>query len=85
MTHMNKDIAGVFEWFSHESAHIGEQANEPNRRETFADLALLWAIAAVEYRNPPSRLSSNKGLPAPRGPGLDRLRRRPPTNATPRA
>jgi hypothetical protein len=88
VTHMNKDIAGVFEWFSQESAHIADQANEPNRRETFADLALLWAIAAVEYRNPPRwstgiprvGLSSNQGLPrAQRGPGLDRLRKRPPT------
>ena len=47
---MNKDIASVFEWFAQDSIHIAEQANEPKRRESVANLALLWAIAAAEYR-----------------------------------
>ena len=47
---MNKDIASVFEWFAQESKSIAEQANEPNRRERLADLALLWAIAASHRR-----------------------------------
>ena len=54
---MNKHIPGVFEWFAQENTRIAEQANEPKRRETFANLALLWAIMAVDYRghNPPSQ------------------------------
>ena len=47
---MNNDIASVFEWFAQDSIHIAEQANEPKRRECLGNLALLWAIAAAEYR-----------------------------------
>ena len=50
---MNKDIASVFEWFAQESTHIAEQANEPDRRERVATLALLWAIAASKHRRAP--------------------------------
>jgi hypothetical protein len=42
------DIASVFEWFAQESKSIAEQANEPKQRETFTELALLWATADSE-------------------------------------
>ena len=44
------DIASVFEWFAQESKSIGEQAAERERREKFAELALLWASAAQQCR-----------------------------------
>jgi hypothetical protein len=47
---MNKDIACLFEWFAQESTNIATQANEPQRREGLANLALLWRIAAAEHR-----------------------------------
>ena len=40
------DLTSVFAWFAQESVSIAEQANEPERRETFTHLALLWATAA---------------------------------------
>ena len=42
------DIASVFEWFAQESKSIAEQAAEPEQREKFAELALLWASAAQQ-------------------------------------
>jgi hypothetical protein len=36
------DLTSVFAWFAQ------EQANEPERRETFTQLALLWATAAQQ-------------------------------------
>ena len=42
------DIASVFEWFAQESKSIAEQANEPEQREMFTQLALLWATAAQQ-------------------------------------
>ena len=42
------DIASVFEWFAQESKSIAEQAAERERRETFTQLALLWASAAQQ-------------------------------------
>ena len=42
------DIASVFEWFAQESKSIAEQAAERERREKFAELALLWASAAQQ-------------------------------------
>ena len=42
------DIAGVFEWFAQESKSIAEQAAEREQRETFTQLALLWASAAQQ-------------------------------------
>ena len=42
------DIASVFEWFAQESKSIAEQAAEPEQREKFAELALLWATAAQQ-------------------------------------
>jgi hypothetical protein len=35
------DLTSVFAWFAQESISIAEQANEPERRETFTQLALL--------------------------------------------
>ena len=47
------NIASVFEWFAQESKSIAEQANEPEQRETFTQLALLWATccATVQRRS----------------------------------
>jgi hypothetical protein len=59
---MNKDIASVFEWFAQESIHIAEQANEPKRRESLANLALLWAIAAAEHRASPEGAVKTKAI-----------------------
>ena len=42
------DIASVFAWFAQESLSIAEQANEPKQRQTFTQLALLWATAAQQ-------------------------------------
>jgi hypothetical protein len=42
------DLTSVFAWFSQESISIAEQTNEPERRETFTQLALLWATAAQQ-------------------------------------
>ena len=42
------DIATVFEWFAQESISIAEQANEPEQRQAFTQLALLWATAAQQ-------------------------------------
>jgi hypothetical protein len=42
------DLTSVFAWFAQESVSIAEQANEPERRETFTQLALLWATAAQQ-------------------------------------
>jgi hypothetical protein len=42
------DLTSVFAWFAQESISIAEQANEPERRETFTRLALLWATAAQQ-------------------------------------
>ena len=42
------DIASVFAWFAQESIILAEQANEPKQRETFTQLALLWATAAQQ-------------------------------------
>jgi hypothetical protein len=42
------DIASLFAWFAQESISIAEQANEPEQRQTFTQLALLWATAAQQ-------------------------------------
>ena len=42
------DLTSVFAWFAQESISIADQANEPERRETFTRLALLWATAAQQ-------------------------------------
>ena len=42
------DIASVFAWFAQESISLAEQANEPERRQTFTQLAMLWATAAQQ-------------------------------------
>ena len=42
------DLTTVFEWFAQESISIADQANEPEQRETFTQLALLWATAAQQ-------------------------------------
>ena len=42
------DLASLFAWFAQESISIAEQANEPEQRETFTRLALLWATAAQQ-------------------------------------
>jgi len=42
------DLTSVFAWFAQESISIAEQTNEPERRETFTQLALLWATAAQQ-------------------------------------
>ena len=42
------DLTSVFEWFAQESISIADQANEPEQRETFTHLALLWATAAQQ-------------------------------------
>ena len=39
---------GCIRVVAQENTRIAEQANEPKRRETFANLALLWAIMAVD-------------------------------------
>jgi hypothetical protein len=42
------DIASLFAWFAQESISIAEQVNEPEQRQTFTQLALLWATAAQQ-------------------------------------
>jgi len=42
------DLTSVFEWFAQESISIADQANEPEQRETFTQLALLWATTAQQ-------------------------------------
>ena len=42
------DLTTVFAWFAQESISIADQANEPERRETFTHLVLLWATAAQQ-------------------------------------
>jgi hypothetical protein len=54
------DLASMFAWFAQESISIADQANEPERRETFTRLALLWATAAQQCSggacDPPTRV-----------------------------
>ena len=47
------DIASVFARFAQESIILAEQANEPKQRETFTQLALLWATAAQQCSGAP--------------------------------
>jgi hypothetical protein len=48
------DIASVFKWFAQASIILAEQATEPKQRETFTQLALLWATAAQQSTNAPA-------------------------------
>ena len=45
------DLTSVFAWFAQESISIAEQANEPERRETFTHLALLWPRFEPVYKS----------------------------------
>ena len=57
------DLASLFAWFAQESISIAEQANEPERRETFTRLALLWATAAQQCSGgAPAMQSNSPGL-----------------------
>jgi hypothetical protein len=52
------NIADVFDWFARESMEAGKQATELEQRETFLELALLWAATAQQCRKEASRLSA---------------------------
>jgi hypothetical protein len=68
------DLTSVFAWFAQESISIAEQANEPERRETFTQLALLWGdcCATVQRRSTGDAIYSSIELVGRHGrPGLD--------------